>query len=131
MTEHEGNETTAELAGAILRSYREGKGEEPAEADAEPVSDIEAQADKLAAAAERLRVLLAASASQPRQYLDAFAVLNDLSQAAGSIAGAAAELQRQERFGLADDEARAMWDAALAGLRTAMTTFAVAADGWV
>ena len=130
MTEHEGPETTAALVDAITQSYR---AREDAEAQPPAVSGdgVEAQADNLAVASERLRLLLAASPGQPGEYLDVFAVLNDLSHAAGSIAGAAAELRRQERFGLVGEGSWAEWNAALAGLRAAEAACAHAADGWV
>jgi hypothetical protein len=61
-------------------------------------------------------------------------VFRDLSRTAGSIAGAAAELRRQEWFDLDDDaeqEATQAWDAALAGLHAAESTFKWVADGWI
>jgi hypothetical protein len=136
MTEREDHEqTTADLVEAITRSHRAQKDAEPEPAEGQPPaaggSDVEAQADALADDAARLGELLTAFTSQPRRSLDAIAVFRDLSQAAGSIAGAAAELRRQEWFDLDDDEGRDAWDAALAGLRAAEGTFAWAADGWI
>ena len=132
MTEREGGETTAELADAILRSYRDRKAAERAEdVGAEVDLDVEGQADALADTAARLAGLLAALTARPHRSLDAIAVFRDLSRAAGSIADAAGELRRQEWFDLDDQEALQEWEAALAGLRSAEAAFGHAADGWI
>ena len=78
--------------------------------------DVEGQADALADDA------------------DASAVFRGLSRAAESMAAAAAEMRRQEWFDLEDDaepEAVAAWNGALAGLKSAASTFGWVADGWI
>jgi hypothetical protein len=96
--------------------------------------DVEDQADVLTDAAARLAELLSAFGREPRRSLDAIAVFRRLSQAAESMAAAAAELRRQEWFDLEDDadpEAAAAWNGALEGLRSASSTFEWVATGWI
>ena len=97
-------------------------------------SDIEGQADALADDAARLAELLAAFSQEPRRSMDVIAVFRGLSQAAESMAAAAAELRRQEWFDLeadAEPEAVAAWNGALEGLKSAASTFEWVADGWI
>jgi hypothetical protein len=98
-------------------------------------SDIEDQADELADGAARLTDLLTAFAQEPGpRSIDAIAVFHGLSQAAGSMAAAAAEMRRQEWFDLeagAEPEAVAAWEGALEGLKSAASTFEWVADGWI
>ncbi len=128
---------TASLVGEITCAYREHVAEEAGIA-AVPGrvlgSDIEDQADALAAAAVRLAELLAAFTHEPRRSLDAIAVFRGLSRSAESMADAAAELRRQGWFDLdgeEDPEASAAWNGALEGLRSASGTFGWVADGWI
>jgi hypothetical protein len=96
--------------------------------------DVEDQADELAAAAERLTELLAAFGREPSRSLDAIAVFQGLSRAAGSMEAAAAEMRRQEWVDLedgAEPEAVAAWNGALEGLKSAAGTFKWVADGWI
>ena len=131
---------TADLAGQLIRGYREHLAEEAGpEIIAVPgrvlSGDIEGQADALADDAARLSELLAAFAREPGQRsMEPIAVFRGLSRAAESMAAAAAELRRQEWFDLddeADPEASAAWEAALEGLRSAAGTFRWVADGWI
>ena len=128
---------TADMAAQLIQGYREHVA---AEAAVVPVpgqvlgSDVEDQADELAAAAARLGDLLTAFAREPSRSFDAIAVFQALSRAAGSMAAAAAELRRQEWFDLEDDaepEAIAAWTGALEGLRSAARTFEWVATGWI
>lgn len=128
---------TANLAAQLIHGYREHVA---ADAAAVPIpgqvlgSDIEGQADELAAAAARLGDLLTAFAREPNRSLDAIAVFQALSRTAGSMAAAATELHHQEWFDLedgAEPEAIAAWTAALEGLRGAASTFKWVADGWI
>jgi hypothetical protein len=98
---------TANLVGQLTQGYRERLAEEAGpETIAVPGrilgGDIEGQADALADAASRLASSLTAFAKEPQRSLDAIAVFRGLSQAAGSMAAAAAELRRQEWFDLED-----------------------------
>lgn len=130
---------TANLLGQLTQGYREHLAEEAGpEIIAVPGRvtgrDIEGQADALADAAARLADLLTAFAQEPRRSLDAIAVFRGLSRAAESMAGAAAEMRRQEWFDLEDDaepEAVAAWNGALEGLKSAASTFEWVADGWI
>ena len=66
--------------------------------------------------------------------MDAIAVFRGLSRAAESMAAVAAELRRQEWFGLeaeAEPEAVTAWNGALEGLKSAAGTFEWVADGWI
>ena len=97
-------------------------------------ADVEGQADAMADAAARLADQLAAFGREPRPSLDAIAVFRSLSRSAESMAAAAAELRRQEWFDLedgAEPEAVAAWNGALAGLKSAASTFEWVADGWI
>jgi hypothetical protein len=93
---------TADLAGQLIRGYREHLAEEAGpEIIAVPgrvlSGDIEGQADALADDAARLSELLAASAREPGQRsMEPIAVFRGLSRAAESMAAAATELRRQE-----------------------------------
>jgi hypothetical protein len=85
---------TADLVDQIARGYREHAAED-AEITAVPGrvlgSDIEDQADALADGARRLTDLLTAFAQEPApRSMDAIAVFHGLSQAAESMAAAAA-----------------------------------------
>lgn len=126
---------TANLLGEITAAYRQhAAAETPASAVPGRVlgGDVEGQADALEDAAARLAGLLAALTHEPRRSLDAIAVFRALSRAADSMAASADELLRQEWSGLdadADPEAAAAWNAALAGLRSAASTFGWVADG--
>jgi hypothetical protein len=134
-----GADETANLVGQLTQGYREHKAE-----DAGPEiaavsgrvigSDIEDQADALADAAERLAELLTAFTREPHRSLEPIAVFRRLSRSAAAMVTAAEELRRQEWFDLEDDqdpEAAAAWDAALAGLRSAESTFKWVAEGWI
>lgn len=129
---------TADLVGEIARAYREHAAE-GVEIVAVPGrvlgSDIEDQADALADGARRLAELLTAFAQEPApRSMDAIAVFHGLSQAAESMAAAAAELRRQEWFDReadAEPEAVSAWTAALEGLRDAASTFDWVATGWI
>lgn len=110
---------TADLVGQIIRTHREHAAE-GAEVAAVPGrvlgSDVEDQADELAAAGARLGDLLNAFTREPGRSLDAIAVFQALSRTAQSVATAAAELRRQEWFDLDEDaepEAIAAWSDAL------------------
>jgi hypothetical protein len=125
---------TASLVGQLIQGYRERQAE-ATEAAIVAVpgrvlgSDIEDQADELADGARRLTDLLTAFAREPARSLDAIAVFHGLSQAAESMAGAAAEMRRQEWFDLedgAEPEAVAAWEGALEGLKSAVSTFKTA-----
>ena len=128
---------TADMAAHLIQGYREHVA---AEAAMVPVpgqvlgSDVEDQADELAAAGARLGDLLTAFTREPSRSLDAIAVFQALSRTAESVAAAAAELRRQEWFDLGDDaepEAIAAWNGALEGLRSAASTFEWVATGWI
>src|SRR5689334_10627532 len=97
----------ASLVGQVLGGYREHAAAE-AKIAAVPGrvlgSDVEDQADAMAAAAARLARLLAAFGQEPRRSLNATAVLRDLSRAAESMTAAAAELRRQGWPGADDEE---------------------------
>jgi hypothetical protein len=89
-------------------------------------ADIEGQADALADDAERLAAMLMAFAREPSRSLDAIAVFRALSRTAGQMAEAAAELRRQGWPVLevgAEAEAVTAWSDALAGLKSAASTF--------
>ncbi len=130
---------TANLVGQLTQGYREHKAAEAGpEITAVPGrvlgSDIEDQADAMAAAAAQLGELLAAFTQEPRRSMDVIAVFRRLSETAASVESAAAELRRQEWFDLeadAEPEAIAAWNAALEGLKSAASTFEWVADGWI
>ena len=96
--------------------------------------DVEDQADALADAAARLTALLTAFTREAQRSMDAIAVFRGLSRAAESMAVAADELLRQGWIDLEEDPeptAAAAWNGALAGLRSAASTFEWVADGWI
>jgi hypothetical protein len=113
---------TGSLVDQILGGYREHAAEESGIA-AVPGrvlgSDVEGQADVMAAAAARLAGLLAAFGQEPRRSMDAIAVLRGLSRAAESMTAALAELRRQGWVGpdKEDPETAAAWKGALRACR--------------
>jgi len=124
---------TASLIGSLIDGYREHVAAERVPGQVRG-QDVEDQADALAAAAARLGELLTAFTQEPRRSMDTIAVFRRLSETAASMESVAAELRRQEWFDLEDEaepEAVAAWNGALAGLKSAASTFEWVADGWI